>query len=71
MKFIKSNTKQVVASDDFNNISQKTLASLLKLDCLDISEVELFQAVLKWSDFQCSKKDVEATRENRRSVMDL
>ncbi|CAB4008512.1 BTB POZ domain-containing 6-B-like [Paramuricea clavata] len=69
LKFIKSNTKQVVASEHFNNISQKTLASLLKLDCLDISEVELFQAVLKWSDFQCSKKDMDATRENRRSLI--
>jgi hypothetical protein len=25
--------------------------------------------VLKWSNFQCSKRDIEATRENRRSVI--
>ena len=79
-EFIKSNTKQAVASTDFNNVSQKTLASLLRLNELNIVEVELFRAVLKWSDFQCSKKhmesdfrcskkDVEATRESRRSVI--
>ena len=68
-KFIKSNTKRVVASTDFNNINQKTLASLLSRNDLNIVEVELFRAVLKWSDFQCLKKDIEATRENRRSVV--
>jgi hypothetical protein len=79
-QFIKSNTKQAVASTDFDNISQKTLASLLRRNDLNIVEVELFRAVLKWSDFQCSKKhmesdfkcsekDIEATRENRRSVI--
>ena len=48
-----------------------TLANLLKRDQLDIPEVELFQAVLKWSDFQCSKKDagVKITREDRRSAI--
>ena len=68
-EFIKSNTKQVVASKDFNNISQTTLASLLKLDCVDASEVELFRAMLNWSDFQCVKNGMEATRENMRSVI--
>ena len=68
-QFLKSNTKQAVASTDFNNISQKTLASLLRRNDLDIVEVELFRAVLKWSDFQCLKKDIDATRENRRSVI--
>ena len=68
-EFIKSNTKQAVASTDFNNVSQKTLASLLRLNELNIVEVELFRAVLKWNDFQCSKKDIEITRENRRSVI--
>ena len=67
--FIESNTKQVVASKDFNIISQKTLASLLKRDDLNILEVELFRAVLNWSDVQCSKKDIAQTSENRRSVI--
>jgi hypothetical protein len=66
-QFIESNTKQAVASTDFDNISQNTLASLLRRDELDIVEVELFRAVLKWSDFQCSKKDDEVTRESRRT----
>ena len=68
-EFIKSNTKEVVVSKDFNDISQTTLAGVLKLECVDVSEVGLFQAVLNWSDLQCSKKGIEPTRENKRSLI--
>ena len=64
-----SNTKNVVSSDDFNNINQKTLIKLLMQGTLDISELELFQAVLKWIKFQCSCKELEPTAENQRSVI--
>ncbi|CAB4015358.1 BTB POZ domain-containing 6-like [Paramuricea clavata] len=68
-KIIESRTGKVVASDSFNNTSQTTLAKLLKRDKLKIPEVELFQAVLKWIDFQCSRKNLETTGENRRSII--
>jgi hypothetical protein len=68
-KFIVSHTRKVIASDSFNNISQTTLAKLLMRDKLYIPEVELFQAVLKWIDFQCSCKNLETTAENRRSII--
>ena len=69
LNFIKLNTRNAITSKDFDNISQTTLATLLKLDDMDASEVELFQAVLNWSDSQCSKNDMEPTRENKRSVI--
>jgi hypothetical protein len=68
-KVIQSNTSKVVASDNFNNISQGTLAKLLMHDNLNVPEVELFHAVLKWIDFQCSCKNLEPTSKNRRSVI--
>jgi BTB/POZ domain-containing protein 1/2 len=68
-KIIEFKTGKVVASDSFNNISQTTLDKLLKRDILRIPEVELFQAVLKWIDFQCSRKYLEPTGENRRSII--
>jgi hypothetical protein len=64
-----SRTGEVVASDSFNNTSQTTLDKLLKRDKLKIPEVELFQAVLEWIDFQCSRKNLEPTGENRRSII--
>jgi BTB/POZ domain-containing protein 3/6 len=68
-KFIESHIRKVVVSDSFNNISQTTLAKLLMRDKLYIPEVELFQAVLKWIDFQCSCTNLEATAENQRSII--
>ena len=68
-KVIKSKTDEVVSSDSFINISHETLTELLKQDNLKIMEVELFQAVLKWIDSQCSSKNIEPTGENRRSVI--
>ena len=62
-------TSETVSSKAFNDITQKTLTSLLKRDTLHIAEIALFQAALKWIDFQCSRNDLEASRENRRSVI--
>ena len=62
-------TSEVVNSANFINIKQTTLASLLKRNNLTIPELDLFQAVLKWIDHQCSQKSLELTTENRRSVI--
>ena len=67
-KVIVSKTDEVVRSDSFINISHETLTKLLKQDILKIQEADLFQAVLKWIDFQCSSKN-KPTVENRRSVI--
>ena len=68
-KIVASSTRVVVTADSFKKISQSTLACLLKRDNLSIPEVDLFQAVLKWADFQCSLKSLEPTGENRRSMI--
>ena len=68
-QFIQSNTGKVVATDGFNKVSQSTIAKLLMQDRLSLPEVKLFQAVLKWIDFQCSIKNLKRTGENRRSII--
>ena len=62
-------TSDVVSSDAFCDISQATLINLLKRDTLHIAEVDLFKAVLKWSESQCSKNSVQATGRNKRAVL--
>ncbi len=66
---IETNISKIIATGSFNNISQANLASLLKRDKLRIAEVELFQAILKWIDIQCSHRGLELTGKNRRSVI--
>ena len=69
LHLVESSTAEVAATEAFNNISHKTLASILKRDNLNIPEVELFHAVLKWCDEQCSKKQLKVSGENRRAVL--
>lgn len=66
---IDKQTSEVVSSEAFSDISQETLIDLLKRDTLYIAEVDLFKAVLKWSEIQCSKNGVQATDENKRKVL--
>ena len=66
---IESKTIEVVAFDAFIGISQSTLEQLLKRDSLNIKEVHLFQAVLKWSEAECSRKGIEVNAENKRAAV--
>ena len=67
--FIERHTSDVVSTESFNNITLGTLMTLLNRDKLDIPEVKLFQAVLKWSEVQCEQNNLTLTAENKRSVM--
>jgi hypothetical protein len=57
------------ASKHFLNIKQRTLNMLLKRDTLDYNETDIFKAVLKWTDHQCSLQKLEITRANRRMIL--
>ena len=62
-------TTEVITSDAFVDISQETLEKLLKRESLQTREVELFNAVLKWSEAECSRKGIEANANNKRAAI--
>ncbi len=62
-------TADVVASDAFVDVDKATLAELVKRESLSVEEVDLFKAVLKWSEAECSRKEIEANPKNKRSAM--
>ena len=70
-QIVESKTVEVVSSEAFCHISQGTLISILKRDSLNnaVKEIELFNAVLKWSETACAKNGLEATWKNRREVI--
>ena len=67
--FIDLETSEVVVCDGFTDISQATLVELLKREPLNVEEVDLFKAVLKWSEAECSRKGIEANAKNKRAAM--
>ena len=69
-KVVELQAGKVIASEAFCHISRETLIYILKRDKLyGIKEIELFRAVLKWSDVQCAKNDSEATGGKRRDAI--
>ena len=66
---VDSDTRAVIHSESFGEIDASLLCDFLKRDSLRITEIELFQAVMKWSENQCIKRDLEVTGENRRAVL--
>ena len=62
-------TTEVITSDAFVDISQETFLKLLKRESLQTREVELFNAVLKWSEAECSRKGIEANANNKRAAI--
>ena len=66
---IDSQTSKVVASAAFTGVNQRTLTDFLKREPLNVKEVDLFKAVVKWSEAECSRKGIEASAKNKRTVI--
>ncbi|CAB3993538.1 BTB POZ domain-containing 6 [Paramuricea clavata] len=69
LELIDLKTSEAVASDAFTGVNEATLAHILKRDSLNVKEVDLFKAVLKWSEAECSRKAIEANAKNKRTTM--
>ena len=68
-KTIEDNMTEVAKCDGFKCISHRTLMSMLKRKNLQIPEIELFQAVLRWADHKCLQNNLEVTPQNQRNVI--
>lgn len=51
-------------------IGQQTLISILNFDYLRISEFDLLQACLRWTDAEVKRRDLKVTAINRRTVFE-
>ena len=52
-----------------DHFSPSTLASLLDQKALNMSEFELFEAVMHWADAECQQLGLQPTGANRRAVL--
>lgn len=46
-----------------------TLVAVLERDTLGIREVRLFSAVVRWSEAECQRQQLQVTPENKRKVL--
>ena len=68
---VSKNTLKCTNSEPFCNIGSHTLNMLLKTDTLTIAEVDLFKAVLRWTDSECARQgiNIEDDKMARRRVL--
>ena len=64
-------TQECLNSEAFCDIGLDTLNALLKRESLAVTEVELFKAVLKWTDSECARQgiNIEEDKTARRRVL--
>ena len=68
---ISKKTQECINSEAFCNVGSHTLNALLKSETLTVTEVELFKAVLRWADSECTRQgiNVEEDKTARRRVL--
>lgn len=68
-KFIRKNPTLVLRHPNFPNVDRSVVNMIVELDCLDVPEIEILNAVEKWSEQQCLKASYPPDRENKRSAI--
>ncbi|KAK2118541.1 BTB/POZ domain-containing protein 2 [Saguinus oedipus] len=71
VEFLKKNlnTVDAITAEGFTDIDLETLVAVLERDTLDIREVRLFNAVVRWSEAECPRQQLQVTPENRQKVL--
>ena len=70
-KIISKKTQECLNSEAFCDIGLHTLNALLKKESLAATKMELFKAVLKWTDSECARQgiNIEEDKTARRRVL--
>ncbi|KAL3090513.1 hypothetical protein niasHT_027004 [Heterodera trifolii] len=68
LHYIDQNMSALIKSEAFLQIDQDLLYIILERDGLRISEIEVWNAALRWADEQCRQNGIECSAENRREI---
>ncbi|XP_037031458.1 uncharacterized protein LOC119070979 isoform X2 [Bradysia coprophila] len=69
LQYIRIQPLEFFASEDFEKISIDELKSVFKLDAIDCTEVDLFDAMIRLSRAHCVATGREITAENQREIL--
>ncbi|XP_024085706.1 BTB/POZ domain-containing protein 2-like isoform X2 [Cimex lectularius] len=67
---IDKNTFEAVSADGFTDVDLETLIAVLERDTLHIRETKLYQAVIRWGEVRCQRRQLPVTPDNLRSALD-
>jgi len=69
LETIDKNTQEAVSAEGFCDVDLETLCVVLERDSLGIREAKLFNAVAKWSEAECNRRNIPLISENKRQVL--
>ncbi|KAJ8312917.1 hypothetical protein KUTeg_010290 [Tegillarca granosa] len=69
LEFIAKQGTCVFQSDGFKSLTNSNLSMILSQENLNVSEVDLFLACLKWSEQQCISRGIDANPSNKKNAL--
>jgi len=66
---VEENISSLVHSNEFLDLDEECIIRIVKSNVIDISELELFNAVIKWCVKECNRRNIKDSHENRREVL--
>ncbi|XP_030854339.1 BTB/POZ domain-containing protein 6-B-like [Strongylocentrotus purpuratus] len=66
---IDAQAEVALGSDSFVDVDQDTLECILKRETLNVKELVLFHAAMRWADAECSRQDLVVTPNSLRKVL--
>ena len=66
---IDSECHEALESDAFLNVDHALLCELLSRDTLNVKEIDLFHAALKWSQNKCTEQGLKGTDKDKQTVL--
>ena len=69
LTYIDKNTSEIFVSEGFLEVRHSTLESVIKRDTLTATEIQVFDAVLKWATAECQRQNLEVNGANKRALL--
>jgi len=66
---VEDNIGLLIHTPEFSDLPEECLLKIVKSSTIDISEMELFRAIIKWGVKECIRKNLKDSPENRREVL--
>ena len=61
LSLIDESATETIKSEAFSRISSKTIEKIVKRDTLDVDELQVFKACVKWAEVECHRQKMEVS----------
>lgn len=67
--FTRENIRTVIRNPQFPNINRNVLEIILRIEKLNIAEIEIFNATMQWAERGCQRLRIEVNSINKRTIL--